>query len=183
MSSGDGVWTASWVTTDRRQPGAIVAEYSFVTIWRVEAPIEGVFAAIRDSAAWPTWWPAVTAVQELEAGGDNGIGNLSRYTFKGKLPYTLTFDLRVDRVEEPTALGGVATGELAGTGIWTLTAEGPGTTTVRYDWNVRTTRWWMNLFAPLAGGLFRDNHDFVMSDGRRGLGRLLGVEITNLRAT
>jgi hypothetical protein len=160
-----------------------VAEYSFVTIWRVEAPIERVYGAIRDSLAWPSWWPTVLAVEDVSPGDDRGIGLVRRYTFKGKLPYTLTFDLRVDRVEEPASLGGVASGELEGTGVWTLTADGPSTTTVRYDWNIRTTRWWMNLLAPLAGGVFRSNHDFVMSDGRVGLGRLLGVEITGLRAT
>jgi uncharacterized protein YndB with AHSA1/START domain len=160
-----------------------VAAYSFVTIWRVEAPIERVFDAIRDSKAWPSWWPTVLKVEDIAEGDERGIGLVRRYTFKGKLPYTLTFDLKVDRVEEPTSLGGVASGELAGTGVWTLTADGPSTTTVRYDWNVRTTRWWMNLLAPLAGGIFRDNHDFVMSDGRVALGRLLGVEITGIRAT
>ena len=160
-----------------------MAEYSFVTIWRVEAPIDRVYGAIRDSLAWPSWWPTVRAVEDVAPGDERGIGLVRRYAFKGKLPYTLTFDITVDRIEEPTSLGGVASGELAGTGVWTLTSDGPSTTTVRYDWNIRTTRWWMNLFAPLAGGIFRDNHDFVMSDGRVGLGRLLGVEITNLRAT
>jgi hypothetical protein len=67
--------------------------------------------------------------------------------------------------------------------VWTLSAGAPGVTTVRYDWNVRTTRWWMNLFAPIAGPIFRSNHDFVMSNGRRGLGRLLGATVTSVRAT
>ena len=39
------------------------------------------------------------------------------------------------------------------------------------------------LLAPLAGPVFRSNHDYVMSDGRVGLARLLGVEITGIRAT
>jgi len=160
-----------------------VADYSFVTIWRVAAPIERVYGAIRDSHAWPSWWPTVLAVEDVAPGDERGIGAVRRYTFKGRLPYTLTYDLRVARVEEPTSLGGVASGELEGTGVWTLTADGPSTTTVRYDWNIRTTRWWMNLLAPLAGSVFRSNHDFVMSDGRVGLARLLGVEVTGLRAT
>jgi len=39
-------------------------------------------------------------------------------------------------------------------GRWTL-SEAEGQTLVRYDWNIRTTRWWMNLLAPLAGGVRR----------------------------
>jgi hypothetical protein len=160
-----------------------VANYSFVTIWRVEAPIDQIYDALRESMAWPTWWHAVTAVEQIRAGDAAGIGDIRRYTFKGKLPYTLSFDLEVDRIEAPTTLAGVASGELAGTGVWTLSDDGTRLTTVRYDWNVRTTRWWMNLLAPLAGPIFRSNHDFVMSDGLEGLTRLLGVRAISLRST
>ena len=73
-----------------------MASYSFVTVWRLEAPIERVYDAIRDSLAWPSWWDAVTAVEERAAGDPTtGIGNVRRYTFKGALPYSLAFDLRV----------------------------------------------------------------------------------------
>jgi uncharacterized protein YndB with AHSA1/START domain len=151
-----------------------VASYSFVTVWRLDAPIERVYAAIRDSLAWPSWWPAVIAVQELEKGDpDTSIGNVRRYTFKGALPYQLAFDLRVERVEEPRVLAGRATGELEGTGVWTLSQE-DGTTVARYDWNVSTSRWWMNLLAPLAAPVFRRNHDYVMRSGAKGLCTLLG---------
>jgi uncharacterized protein YndB with AHSA1/START domain len=151
-----------------------MADYSFVTVWRLDAPIDRVYEAIRDSLAWPTWWDAVKAVEEREAGdASTGIGSVRRYTFKGSLPYTLSFDLHAEVVEPPHRLAGRAAGELAGTGVWTLT-EADGRTVVRYDWNVRTTRWWMNLLAPLAGGVFKANHDVVMRSGARGICALLG---------
>jgi len=151
-----------------------MADYSFVTEWRLEAPIERVYEALHDSLAWPDWWPAVKAVEEIRpATGPGGIGNVRRYTFKGKLPYTLTFDMIVERAERPTALAGRASGELDGTGVWTLRDDG-GVTHARYDWSIRTTRWWMNLLAPLARGAFRSNHDFVMQSGAKGICGLLG---------
>ncbi|HEY7735659.1 MAG TPA: SRPBCC family protein [Candidatus Limnocylindrales bacterium] len=151
-----------------------MASYSFVTVWQLDAPIGRVYDAIRDSLAWPSWWRAVTAVEELDPGDPvSGVGSVRRYTFKGALPYSLAFDLRVERVEAPGVLAGRASGELEGTGVWTLTQEG-STTIARYDWNVSTTRWWMNLLAPLAAPIFRRNHDFVMSSGARGLCTLLG---------
>ena len=150
-----------------------MADYSFATIWRLEAPIDRVYDAIRDSLAWPRWWSGVLAVDELRQGDEDGVGAVRRYTFKGKLPYTLSFDLAVTRVEPPHALGGRATGELEGTGLWTLTEEA-GTTIVRYDWNIRTTRWWMNLLAPVAGPIFKANHDVVMRSGADGIRALLG---------
>jgi hypothetical protein len=85
----------------------------------------------------------------------------------------LTFDMTAEADERPTVLAGRATGELEGTGVWTLREE-DGVTLARYDWNIRTTRWWMNLVAPLAGGAFRSNHDFVMRSGVKGICSLLG---------
>jgi uncharacterized protein YndB with AHSA1/START domain len=151
-----------------------MADYSFVTEWRLDAPIGRVYEAIHDSLAWPDWWSAVKAVEEIRPAKErNGIGNVRRYTFKGSLPYTLSFDLEVERVERPTSLAGRATGELEGTGVWTLREE-DGQTVARYDWNIRTTRWWMNLLAPLARGVFKSNHDIVMRSGAKGICGLLG---------
>jgi hypothetical protein len=154
-----------------------VASYAFRTEWHVPAPIDRVFELLHDSLAWPEWWPAVTAVEQMRpATGGATVGSVLRYTFKGKLPYTLTFDMLVDRDEPPTSIGGRASGELEGTGLWTLREEG-GVTIARYDWNIRTTAWWMNLLAPLAGGAFRSNHDYVMRSGAEGIGRRLGVPV------
>jgi len=151
-----------------------MAAYSFVTEWRLDAPIERVYDALHDSLAWPDWWPAVKSVEEIRPASDRGgIGSVRRYTFKGSLPYSLSFDMTVERLQPPTALAGRAAGELEGTGVWALREE-DGQTVARYDWNVRTTRWWMNIVAPFARGVFKSNHDLVMRSGAKGICGLLG---------
>ena len=153
-----------------------MADYSFVTIWRLEAPIDRVFALIDESVRWPEWWPSVLAVETLQPGGEDNLGNVRRYTFRGRLPYHLRFDMRLTRREPPTALTGEATGELEGEGRWTLSGE-DGRTIVKYEWDIRTTRRWMNLLAPLpfVDAIFRLNHHAVMRDGLDGARRRLGV--------
>ena len=69
-------------------------------------------------------------------------------------------------------LVGEATGELEGTGTWTFAANGTGTD-VRYDWQVRTTKKWMNFLAPVARPFFDWNHDIVMEWGRKALEKRL----------
>ena len=78
----------------------------------------------------------------------------------------------------PWGTARAATGELEGSGAWTLWS-GEGATHIRYDWNVRTTRWWMNLLAPVARPLFARNHDIVMEWGRVGLESELGVPVAS----
>jgi uncharacterized protein YndB with AHSA1/START domain len=153
-----------------------MADYTFVTEWRLEAPIQAVWEAILHSEDWPTWWPGVESVMELEPGDARGIGNRRRYTWKSRLPYRLTFEMRTTRVEPPVALEGRALGELEGNGRWQLSTDGP-VTVVRYNWQVQTTKRWMNWLAPLARPLFRWNHDVVMQQGGEGLARRLNVRL------
>jgi uncharacterized protein YndB with AHSA1/START domain len=137
---------------------------------------ERVWDALHASADWPRWWRGVEGVVEIEPGDDDGVGQLSRYTWKSKLPYELVFDMRSTRVERPHLMEGEASGELAGIGRWRL-YEDDGTTAVVYEWNVHTTKAWMNLLAPLARPVFAWNHDWVMGHGGEGLARLLGCRL------
>jgi len=150
--------------------------YDFVTIWRVKAPVGTVWNEIYHSSEWPTWWKGVENVVEVRKGDERGVGSVHRYTWKSKLPYRLSFDMQTTRVEPPLLLEGIAIGELQGRGLWQLSTEGSDTI-VRYDWNVATTKRWMNLLSPIARPLFEWNHNVVMSWGAQGLGKRLGVAV------
>ena len=50
-------------------------------------------------------------------------------------------------------------------------------TAVVYEWNVHTTKPWMNAIAPLAAPVFAWNHDWVMRNGGEGLARLLDCRL------
>lgn len=151
--------------------------YEFVTIWKVEAPIERVWNEIYRSELWPTWWKGVKDVVELQKGGENGVGSIRRYTWRSALPYELCFTVQAVRIEPPSLLEGVATGQLEGRGIWRLSPEGAGTI-VRYDWNVQTTKAWMKMLSPIARPIFRWNHNVVMSWGAQGLANRLGASVS-----
>jgi uncharacterized protein YndB with AHSA1/START domain len=150
-----------------------VTQYHFVTHWHVNAAIDPVWQAISDSERWPTWWKGVERVDTLARGNADGIGDRRHYVWKSLLPYRLGFDVRTTRVDRPHLLEGRATGELEGTGRWEIREAEAGGTDITYSWDVRTTRAWMNVLAPLARPVFRWNHDYVMKSGQAGLARLL----------
>ena len=153
-----------------------MANYEFVTIWRVKAPIEKVWELIYHSENWPEWWRGVEKVEKLKEGDANHVGALFRYTWKSKLPYRLMFEMETTRVAPMSLIEGRANGELQGLGRWQLCQEGE-VTTVRYDWKVETTRAWMNLLAPVARLFFSWNHNVVMGWGGEGLARRLGINL------
>ena len=153
-----------------------MADYQFSTIWRVEASVQEVWEILCHPDLWPEWWESLEQIIELKKGDVRGIGALHRYTWKGALPYRLTFDIHVLTIQPLCLLEGEASGEVEGRGVWSLTERGRETI-VRYDWDIRTNARWMNVLAPLAGPIFRWNHDRVMRDGAKGLARRLGRRV------
>ncbi|CAN5545665.1 SRPBCC family protein [soil metagenome] len=153
-----------------------MAEYRFLTTWLLESERRPVWDAIYDSDSWPEWWRGVEEAERLADGDADGVGQFGRYVWRSKLPYRVEFFVRSTRVEAPYLLEGEASGELAGTGRWRLFEQG-GVTAVLYEWNVRTTKAWMNALAPLARPLFAANHDWIMRRGGEGLAARLGCRL------
>jgi uncharacterized protein YndB with AHSA1/START domain len=153
-----------------------MAQYEFLTTWCLDAPIERVFDVLRASRRYPEWWKGVQSVVALEEGDADGVGEASRFTWRSALPYELSFDSRITRVERPYVISGTAAGELEGVGTWRLFEGKEGTAAV-YEWRVRTTRRWMNLIGPVARPAFVWNHDLVMRQGAHGIARELGARL------
>jgi uncharacterized protein YndB with AHSA1/START domain len=153
-----------------------VKRYRFLTSWRFDVPVEPVWDALMQPENWPRWWPYVLAVRALESGDAGGIGAVHRFTWSSRLPYRLTFDSKITRLEPHARIEASASGDLVGTGRWDLSFEGHETA-VRYEWIVSTAKPWMNLLAPFLAPAFRWNHDHVMAAGGRGLARHLGARL------
>jgi uncharacterized protein YndB with AHSA1/START domain len=154
-----------------------MAEYAFLTTWLLESPRQPVWEALHDQARWPSWWRGVEEAEELSRppGGDD-VGTIARMVWKSLLPYRVEFEVTTTRVERPSLLEGRAVGELEGIGRWRL-YEQDGVTAVLYEWNVSTTKFWMNLLAPLLRPAFEWNHDWVMARGGEGIAELLGCKL------
>jgi hypothetical protein len=158
-----------------------MSTYRLVTHWRLRAPVERVWAALMRPAEWPGWWRYVESVTELEPGDTHGVGALRRFTWSSRLPYRLTFDMRTTAVQAPVSIVGEARGDLQGIGRWTLRSDAAACD-VRYDWEVATSKAWMNALAPLLAPVFAWNHHAVMRAGGEGLAQYLGVAFLGFRA-
>ena len=151
------------------------ASYSFLTTWVLDAPRDPVWEAIHDIERWPEWWRGVECVMEEGRGNGDGIGAVYSHRWRSILPYTVRFVVTTTRIEKPDVLEGTAAGELEGIGRWTF--SGDGVTTVNYEWEVHTTRPWMNAVSPVARPVFEWSHNTVMRWGGECLAELLGVRL------
>jgi uncharacterized protein YndB with AHSA1/START domain len=153
-----------------------MADYAFLTTWLLDSPREPVWEAIYDQERWPEWWRGVEEVEERDGGDGGGVGAVAGMVWKSVLPYRVEFEITTTHVERPHLLQADAIGELSGVGRWRL-FERDGVTAVLYEWNVATTKPWMNLLAPFARPIFEWNHDWVMARGGEGIADLLGCKL------
>ena len=56
-------------------------QYSLITDWRFQSPVDRIWDALMKPLEWPQWWRYVLGVVELDRGDANGIGALRRYTW------------------------------------------------------------------------------------------------------
>jgi hypothetical protein len=153
--------------------------YSFTTTWFIEAPLQPVCEAICQSMSWPHWWRNVERVEEIAPGDARGIGSVRRYTWRGHLPYRLTFDIRLVHFEPLAVIEGIASGDVVGQGRWSFASEGP-VTVVRYEWRVRTARTWMSVLALFASPVIKWNHNAVMRQGGVALAQKLNARLVGI---
>ncbi len=157
------------------------ARYRLWSEWRVIAEVQPVYDKIRDSTGWPAWWRGIVSVEEGEPGGAGGLDDVRRYTWRSAIPYRIRFDVRTTRIEPRSLLEGSVTGDLEGAGAWRFSSDGCSTL-VTFEWNVRTTKPWMNFVAFAARPLFRWNHDVLMRRGAVGLAGALGARLVSCRS-
>jgi hypothetical protein len=144
-------------------------DYHFIDCWRVEGDVTEVANILEDALSLPRWWGSVYFdVQELEPGGEHGIGKVIRLHAGGWLPYTLQINFRTIESRYPYGFSMDATGDLEGLGIWTFAQDGKFVD-VTYDWTIRANKPIVQKFSFLLKPIFRSNHHWTMNRGQESL--------------
>jgi len=151
-------------------------KYSFLTTWKLRAPLTDVWNLLIDGEHWPEWWKGVEQVTTIRPGGPNRVGLTTDQVWKSALPYKLHMRIEIVKVDELTLIEVSSQGALQGVGIMRFSTSGD-ITQVQYTWDVETTEWWMNLLAPFLTGLFRWNHAYIMNAGARCLAQRLNAQL------
>jgi hypothetical protein len=148
-------------------------EYTFLDKWIIPAPIEVVFEELLHGEEYPKWWSEawkrVTQIGDIKTAT---VGAKSEVIAGGFLPYTITLELEIKRIEKPYLIEVVSRGDLEGTGTWRLYAGKDGTA-VTYEWRVRADKPLIRFFSPILKPLFKANHNWVMQHGEKALIRKL----------
>ncbi len=138
------------------------SNYHFITHWQIKGRIQTVYDVLTDGANYARWWkPAYVSSEEIKP-------NVIRSKVRAKLPYTLTFVTEPVRENAPYEIEIKSSGDLVGTGLWTLKREGEFVL-LEFTWGVRAEKPWVRYLSSFLKPLFRWNHDWVMSTGGKAL--------------
>jgi uncharacterized protein YndB with AHSA1/START domain len=137
----------------------------FRSEWHLAAPATDVYRALADVERYPRWWPQVRDTRRI----DDTAGEL---TCRSLMPHDLVFVMRRE-IEDPASglLRAVISGDLVGTGQWTITAngsDGTGTLAV-FDEDVSVGHGLVQAAGPFFRPLLRLSHDHMMRSGEKGL--------------
>jgi hypothetical protein len=144
-------------------------EYHFITHWRVRGTVEEVTEIIGNARDLARWWPSVYLdVQEIEPGGEDGVGKVIDLYTKGWLPYTLRWQFRVTEVRRGQRVRLEASGDFVGRGIWTFEPDGEWVN-ITYDWKIRAEKPLLRSLSFLLKPIFAANHYWAMEKGEESL--------------
>jgi uncharacterized protein YndB with AHSA1/START domain len=147
--------------------------YRFDRVLTVGASPPDVFAALTATEDWPRWWPWLDEVTTVDGDPTDRRRRTQRFVVRAPGGYRVRVHGRFVVFEPPRRLIAELTGDLEGTGTLLLRTARAGATEVHYLLDVRTTKLWMNLLAPLAARIFAHNHEVVVDEAFAGLERKL----------
>ncbi|CAM3588883.1 MULTISPECIES: polyketide cyclase [Saccharibacillus] len=149
--------------------------YRFVSDWMLETSTEALWTLIEEPEQ-ADWWRGC-CIRKIKSGpSGDGIGDEYLTVIRSRMLYKLSFTARIVEKRSPNLIELRADGHLEGSGRLEFEQVGD-CTRVRYTWEVRTKKRWMNLWAPFFRPAFVWNHNRVMADCIEGLTRRLGVRL------
>ena len=140
--------------------------YHFITEWFFPVPVERVWEETANIGAYPTWWKNLKKAVIRGPESRLQLGSIVDCEVKGSLPFSLRFTIEVTTFDPPRLLEIKSTGDLIGTGKWTLESKDNGTQSI-FHWDVGTTNPVLNIIAriPFVKSMLEKNHDDVMAKG------------------
>jgi uncharacterized protein YndB with AHSA1/START domain len=144
-------------------------DYHFVTEWVLDAPPAKIYDLLSAPEKYQEWITGFfVKVESIKSGNADGIGKTDRFTVKGGLPYSLSWELRCIEAKKPDYFTSIASGDLEGRGTWIFTAQGPKTK-VTFDWKITVRKPSLRRTAFLFRPLYELNHDWIMSRWKKDL--------------
>jgi uncharacterized protein YndB with AHSA1/START domain len=138
------------------------APFRFDRRFQLAATPEALWLTLERTDDYPTWW---SWLRELE-GGELREGAVARCAVQGPLPYTLRFEITVERVVAHQRIHTQVSGDLDGPARLEI-EPGPGGSTARLAWSLELQDSLLRPLSWVARPAMVWAHDRVIEMGLR----------------
>lgn len=159
----------------------LTRRYVLISSWTLASPPEKIWTLLRDIDGWPRWWPQLMEVSRLGLGDSDGLGQVTRFTWRSGAGYRLKVTTTTVRMVCQKEIEAVADGDVSGRGLWLLEAHEANRVRITYRWDVELRRSWMRFLSPVLAALFTRRHFALMRGCAAGMARQLGCLVEDSR--
>ncbi|MDP9251968.1 MAG: hypothetical protein M3O80_03090 [Chloroflexota bacterium] len=143
--------------------------YQFTTHWQLDAPARDVFDVLSRVEDYPKWWPQFIKV--TSAGP-----NIHDMTLQSFMRYRISYTLLNQKTDERSLiLLARVDGDIRGTVQWDIDPREGGGCLAHFTEKVSARMPLLNALSFALRGVFRLNHDRLMTDGERRLQKYLAT--------
>ena len=151
-------------------------QYCFNNSWSIDAPIELIWDELINYKKWSFWCNGLERMEQLNEFEHLQIGNNIRSTWKGLLPYSITFNSVIKDFTRYSFLSFTVTGDLHGEGLCYFIPS-QYNTTINFIWKVSPTKLWIKMCSPFARTIFIESHNYIMRRIISGFIRMIAQKI------
>jgi uncharacterized membrane protein len=125
-------------------------------------PRDSLWDALNDTERFPEWWPWL---RSFDATGSKLVpGTVAHCAVRAPLPYTLEFEVRIERVVAGESIDTVVSGDLEGPARLEV-GGGGGQSSARLTWSVELQLPFLSAASRVARPVLLWAHDRVVSTG------------------
>jgi carbon monoxide dehydrogenase subunit G len=126
---------------------------------------DALWAALNDTEQFPQWWPWL---RSFDLNGEQGEqlvpGTVAQCAVRAPLPYTLEFEVRIERVVACQSIDTLVTGDLEGPARLQVDG-GDDRSSARLSWSVELHMPFLSAASRVARPVLLWAHDRVVSTG------------------
>jgi hypothetical protein len=131
--------------------------------WRFDVDRDDLWERIAAVGEYQAWWPWL---RSFEPGDGLVAGSRWSCEVSPPLPYTVRFEIRLDRVEVGQAVESTVSGDIMGTARLTV-GSGAGGSRARLVSALQPANPLLRGFGLVARPLIERGHDWILDEGRR----------------
>jgi hypothetical protein len=139
----------------------VPAPFHFDGTWQFDVPVAHLWTRLSDTSEFPNWWKWLKSLDAPDGLADGAVASAE---VRAPLPYTLRFEIAVDRVIDEQLVETTVSGDLHGPATLHVTPAGEGSQ-ARLCWDLELVNGMLRAASVLGRPAMMWAHNRIVAMG------------------